>query len=139
MPSAERVGHSGESHPKVCEARGPPARAVAFEFALNALMDVSGGSIAQAVPLAASPLAKEDFAFVVDAAVPAGALVAVLREAGGELVEDVRVFDVYAGAKVGDGKNSMAVNVVMRAPDGMLTSEELLAVRQALSLPLRGA
>jgi phenylalanyl-tRNA synthetase beta chain len=68
----------------------------------------------------------------VDAGVAAGALVDVVRAAGGELVEDVRVFDVYAGAQVGEGKKSLAVNVVMRAPDRTLTPEEVLGVRTAV-------
>ena len=78
------------------------------------------------------PLAKEDFAFVVPESVAAADLVRVVREAGGELVEDARVFDVYAGPQVGEGRKSLAVNVVMRAPDRTLTAEEVLGVRQAI-------
>ncbi len=77
-------------------------------------------------------LAKEDFAFVVAAAVTAGALVACVREAGGDLVEDARVFDVYAGAQVGEGNKSLAVNVRMRAADHTLSAEEVLGVREAV-------
>ncbi len=77
-------------------------------------------------------LAKEDFAFVVDASVPAGDLVALVRRAGGALVEDTRVFDVYEGAQVGEGLKSVAVNVRMRAADHTLTAEEVLDVRKAV-------
>lgn len=126
------VGVAGELHPKVLETLGLPPRTVAFELVLDPLVALSEGMLVTAEPVAPHSLAKEDFAFVVDQAVPAGALVAVVREAGGELVEDVRVFDVYAGAQVGEGKKSLALNVVMRAPDRTLTPEEVLAVRQAV-------
>jgi phenylalanyl-tRNA synthetase beta chain len=131
-PDGGLLGVAGELHPKVLEVLGLPPRTVAFELVLDPLVALSEGAIAAAVPVAPHPLAKEDFAFVVDHAVPAGALVSVVRAAGGELVEDVRVFDVYAGAQVGEGKKSLAVNVVMRAADRTLTPEEVLAVRTAV-------
>jgi len=126
------VGVAGELHPKVLETLGLPARSVAFELVLDPLVAASAGVIAEATPVAAHPLAKEDFAFVVDADLGAGALVDAVREAGGELVEDVRVFDVYSGAQVGEGRKSVAVTVVMRAPDRTLTAEDVLGVRQAI-------
>lgn len=132
LPGGQFAGHAGELHPKVLEALGLPARTVAFEVVLDALVAASEGARLVAEPVSGHPLAKEDFAFVVDAGVAAGALVDVVRTAGGELVEDVRVFDVYAGAQVGEGKKSLAVNVVMRAPDRTLTPEEVLGVRQAV-------
>jgi phenylalanyl-tRNA synthetase beta chain len=125
------VGVAGELHPRVLEDLGLPARTVAFELVLDPLVSASAGVIASATPVAGHPLAKEDFAFVVDASVAAGDLVAALR-AGHEFVEDVRVFDVYQGAQVGEGKKSVAVNVVMRAPDRTLSADDVLAVRTAL-------
>jgi len=61
-----------------------------------------------------------------------GALVAVVREVGGDLVEDARVFDVYEGAQVEAGNKSMAVNVRMRAADHTLSADEVLGVREAV-------
>ncbi|PKQ25756.1 MAG: phenylalanine--tRNA ligase subunit beta [Actinobacteria bacterium HGW-Actinobacteria-4] len=126
------VGHAGELHPKVCETLGLPKRAVAFEMVLDPLIAASEDRIVVATPVAAQPLAKEDFAFVVDASVTAASLVAVVRKAGGDLVEDVRVFDVYAGEQVGAGKKSLAVNVRMRAEDHTLEPDEVLGVRNAI-------
>ena len=77
-------------------------------------------------------MTKEDFAFVVPASVTAGALVAVVREAGGDLVEDAWVFDVYEGAQVEAGHKSMAVNVRMRAADHTLGADEVLGAREAV-------
>jgi phenylalanyl-tRNA synthetase beta chain len=116
----------------VLETLGLPARTVAFELVLDPLVALSEGSLVGATPVAGHPLAKEDFAFVVPADLAAADLVRVVREAGGELVESARVFDVYAGAQVGEGLKSLAVNVVMRAPDRTLTAEDVLAVRRAI-------
>ena len=85
-----------------------------------------------AEPVSQQVVAKEDFAFVVPVAVTTGALVACVRAAGGELGEDVRVFDVYAGAQVGEGLKSVAVNVRMRAADHTLSADEVLGVREAV-------
>jgi len=126
------IGVAGELHPRVLETLGLPARTVGFELVLDPLVALSEGVIAAAVPVAAHPLAKEDFAFVVPASLAAADLVRVVREAGGDLVESARVFDVYAGAQVGEGLKSLAVNVVMRAADRTLTAEDVLAVRQAI-------
>ncbi len=69
---------------------------------------------------------------MVPAAVTAGALVSVVREAGGDLVEEVRVFDVYEGAQVEAGHKSMAVNVRTLAADHTLSADEVLGVREAV-------
>ncbi len=66
------VGHAGELHPKVCETLGLPARSCVFELSLDVLVRASEGASVRAVPVLTQPLAKEDFAFVVDAALPAG-------------------------------------------------------------------
>lgn len=83
-------------------------------------------------PVLTQPLAKEDFAFVVDAGLPAADLVATVKAAAGELLEDARVFDVYDGEQVGAGKKSVAVTVRLRAADRTLSAEEILAVRNAI-------
>ena len=132
LPSGEYVGVAGELHPKVLETLGLPARTVAFELLLDPMVDATDGAISAAVAVSGRPLAKEDFAFVVPESVAAADLVRVVRAAGGELVEDARVFDVYVGPQVGEGRKSLAVNVVMRAPDRTLTAEEVLGVRQAI-------
>jgi len=132
LPDGTPFGFAGELHPKVLETLGLPPRTVAFELVLDPLVALSEGALVSAVPVAGHPLAKEDFAFVVPESLPAADLVRVVREAGGELMESARVFDVYAGAQVGEGLKSLAVNVVMRAPDRTLTADDVLAVRQAI-------
>jgi len=124
------VAHAGELHPTVCERLGLPPRTVAFQVLLDPIIAATDGQIVAAEAVSGQVLAKEDFAFVVRDDVPAGTLVDVVRRAGGALVEDARVFDVFAGAQVGEGHKSVAINVVMRAADHTLSADEVLAVRR---------
>ena len=62
--------------------------------------------------------------------IPAGAVGATLREAGGDLVEAVHLFDVYRGAGLGSGVRSLAFHVRLRALDRTLTEAEVAAVRE---------
>jgi len=126
------VGHAGELHPKVLETLGLAARTVAFEMILDPMVEFTEGAITLAEAVVGHPLAKEDFAFVVASDVAAGDLVACVKRAGGELVEDARVFDVYEGEQVGEGKKSLAIAVRMRAADRTLSAEDVLEVRHAI-------
>ncbi|MBN2176239.1 MAG: phenylalanine--tRNA ligase subunit beta [Demequinaceae bacterium] len=129
---AQPIAFAGELHPKVIENLGLPPRTCAFAIHLDPIIEASEGLVVKAVPVRTPPLAKEDFAFVVDEALAAGDLVATVREAAGELLEEARVFDVYAGEQVGAGKKSIALTVTLRAADHTLTAEEILAVRNAI-------
>ena len=132
LPDGPPCAHAGELHPKVCEPLGLPARSVAFQILLDPIIEFTSGAIVAAEVVSGQVVAKEDFAFVVADAVSAGALVDCVRSSGGELVEDVRVFDVYAGAQVGEGLKSVAVKVRMRAADHTLSADEVLGVREAV-------
>jgi phenylalanyl-tRNA synthetase beta chain len=123
------VGHAGELHPRVCTAYGVPPRTAAVEVDLDAL--IAAATSPQAPRFSTYPVAKEDVALVVDADVPAAAVAATLREGGGELVESVRLFDVYTGEQIGAGKKSLAFALRLRAPDRTLTDAETAAARDA--------
>ena len=124
------VGHAGELHPKVVERLGLPARACAAEVELDGLLAAAGG-IRRAEAVSPFTVAKEDVALVVDADVPAAAVEAALREGAGDLLESVRLFDVYTGPQVGEGRRSLAFALRLRAPDRTLTAAEASAARDA--------
>jgi phenylalanyl-tRNA synthetase beta chain len=75
------------------------------------------------------PEVRQDLAFVVGDAVPAGELLAVLLQAGAPELREARVFDEYRGAQVGEGKRSLAFRVAFGSPERTLTDEEAGAVR----------
>jgi phenylalanyl-tRNA synthetase beta chain len=70
-------------------------------------------------------------ALVVAADVPAADVEAALRDGAGELLESIRLFDLYRGDQVGEGKVSLAYALRFRAPDRTLTVEEVSAAREA--------
>jgi len=124
------VGHAGEVHPTVCHAFGLPKRTVAAEVDLDVLIE-RAVHLRKAPSFSSYPVAKEDVALVVDASVPAAAVEAALREGAGELLESIRLFDVYIGDQVGAGKKSLAYALRFRAPDRTLKEGEAAAARDA--------
>ncbi|WP_066463372.1 phenylalanine--tRNA ligase subunit beta [Sanguibacter suarezii] len=125
------VGHAGELHPKVIERTGLPARAVAFEIDLDVLLAAAPTEPRQGEPVSTFPLAKEDLALVVDADVPAQDVFDAISAGAGELLEELRLFDVFTGEQVGAGKKSLAFSLRLRASDRTLTAEDTAAVREA--------
>jgi phenylalanyl-tRNA synthetase beta chain len=124
------LGHAGELHPTVCQAYGVPPRTCAVEVDLDALIRAAP-AVVTAPDLSSYPVAKEDVALVVDADLPAAELEATLREGAGPLLESVRLFDVYTGGQVGEGKVSLAFALRFRADDRTLTEAETGAARDA--------
>ena len=123
------VGHAGELHPRACESAGLPPRSAAAEVDLDVLI-AGAARVVPAPAVGTQPLAKEDLALVVDASVPASEVAQALRDGAGDLVESVRLFDVYEGPQVGEGKRSLAFSLRLRAPDRTLSAEELAAARE---------
>ncbi|MEH3034218.1 MAG: phenylalanine--tRNA ligase subunit beta [Aeromicrobium erythreum] len=123
------VGHAGELHPSVAESFGLPGRVAAGELDLDALVAASP-AIGPKPHFSAFPVAKEDLAFLVDRDVPAEQLRAALAGSG-ELVESVRLFDVYEGDPVPEGQRSLAFAVRLRAADRTLTDADIKAAREA--------
>ncbi|MCW2889742.1 MAG: phenylalanyl-tRNA synthetase beta chain [Streptosporangiaceae bacterium] len=122
------IGHAGELHPRVIQAYGLPPRTCAMEIELSRL-DPSGA--VQAPHVSAYPVATQDVALIVDATVPAAEVEAGLRAGAGELLESIRLFDVYTGEQAGEGRRSLAYTLRFRAPDRTLTVEETTAARDA--------
>lgn len=124
------VGHAGELHPRVVEAYGLPPRTCAMELELTRVAAAMPGLV-QAPAVSSYPIATQDVALIVPSATPEVAVAAALREGAGELLESIRLFDVYTGAQVGEGNKSLAYTLRFRAPDRTLTVEETTAARDA--------
>jgi len=122
------VGHAGELHPKALEALGLPKRTCAMELDLDALPLQDSRP---APEISAYPPVLLDVALVVDEQVPAAELIDVVRSGGGELLEDVRLFDVYSGEQLEEGKKSLALALRFRAADRTLKQEEATEARDA--------
>ena len=124
------VGHAGELHPRVVADLGLPPRTAALELELDRMIPAEE-ILTRAPAISAMPVATQDVALVVDAAVPEHYVEAALREGAGPLLESLRLFDVYTGERIGEGRKSLAFALRFRAPDRTLTAEEASAAREA--------
>ncbi|MDQ3628269.1 MAG: phenylalanine--tRNA ligase subunit beta [Actinomycetota bacterium] len=124
------VGYAGELHPRVCEAFGVPPRSAYAEVDLEVLM-AAAPPVVTAPKLSTMPVAKQDVALLVDKKVPAAEVEAALRAGAGALLEEIRLFDVYTGHPVPEGKKSLAFALRFRAPDRTLTEAEVTRARDA--------
>ncbi|MDU0349065.1 phenylalanine--tRNA ligase subunit beta, partial [Actinomyces sp. MRS3W] len=125
------VAHAGELHPRVSRDLGLPERTCAVEIDLEPLLDAAAAAgVLQVRAVSTFPAAKEDIALVVDESVTAAAVEQVVRQAAGELAEEVRLFDVFRGPQLGEGRKSLAFSLRLRAADRTLTAEETAAVRK---------
>ncbi|NMN01639.1 phenylalanine--tRNA ligase subunit beta [Bifidobacterium panos] len=127
--AGKHVGMVGEFHPHVNEALGLPAHSAAFELNLTDLFATLDGNPVQAKPISTFPPVKQDLAFTVDSTVSAGQLESVVREAAGQDLESIELFDVFTGEQVGEGKKSLAFAVVFRSPSKTLGSDDSEAIR----------
>jgi phenylalanyl-tRNA synthetase beta chain len=122
------VGWAGELHPRVCATLELPARTCAMEISMTALMEYAE-PLEQGPPVSAFPVATRDIALVVPADVPAAEVESALSAGAGDLLESVRLFDVYAGEELGAGRRSLAYRIWLRADDRTLTTDEANAAR----------
>jgi phenylalanyl-tRNA synthetase beta chain len=113
-------------------ALGLPPRTCAAEADLDALVAAAAArGLLPAPRISHFPPAAVDVALVVDEGVPAREVEQALREGAGVLLEDLRLFDVFRGPQVGEGKRSLAYALRLRAPDRTLTDVEVLGARDA--------
>ncbi|MCW2599620.1 MAG: phenylalanyl-tRNA synthetase, beta subunit [Frankiales bacterium] len=126
----EPVGAAGELHPRVVAAHGLPPRSVAGEVDLDRLVQVAAAGGPVAAPVVSSyPPSSVDVALVVADDVLAADVERSVRAGAGELLEAIRLFDVFTGPQVGEGRKSLAYALRFRAPDRTLTDVEVLRAR----------
>lgn len=122
------VGYAGQLHPAVIERSALPKGTCAVEINLDALPIAD---LLPAPPVSPFPAVFQDVALIVDDGVAAQSVVDAVREGAGELLEDVRLFDVYTGPQIGEGRKSLALALRFRAADRTLTEDEASAARDA--------
>ena len=131
----ERLGYVGEVHPETAAAYGIVGVATLAELNLDAVAALRPARAAYR-PWLRAPAVRRDLAMVLPESVAAAEVVAVMRAAGGDLVREVRLFDVYTGEGIDAGHRSLAYTLVYQA-DRTLTDAEVdrahAAVRAALA------
>ncbi len=127
----EPVGTVGEVDPGVLARFDVEERVAWLELDLERLLARPHGPGTYR-PISRYPSSDIDLAFEADDATPAGAIERTLAGAGDGLVAGVRLFDVYRGDQVSQGRRSLAWTVRLQAPDRTLTDDEVGAVRRRL-------
>ena len=131
------LGWVGELHPGVLKRIGSPA-AAAFELDAGPLLSAATVGIETYRDVTSHPGIGEDIAVVADRSIPAAEIKQVVLEAGGELLHDASVFDVYEGEQVGPGRRSLALRLDFRAPDRTLSDSDVAPLREAIVTALDG-
>ncbi len=123
------LAHFGEVHPEMLATMGISGAVAAFEVFLEALPPERKKSLARGALEAPDLLpVRRDFAFVLDAQVPAGDVVRAAMAADKKLITSVNVFDQFEGKSLGEGKKSLALEVTLQPREKTLTDEEIEAV-----------
>jgi phenylalanyl-tRNA synthetase beta chain len=130
------AGVLGEVHPDVCARFDVPEGTILCELALGPILSTVGGRVTVS-GLPRFPGNYIDLAVVVDEGVAAARVQDLIARAGAPEVVSVRLFDLYTGEQVPEGKKSLAYALELRNPDGSVTDEEATAVRDRIVLVLR--
>jgi phenylalanyl-tRNA synthetase beta chain len=125
------AGVFGEVHPAVLEGSWG-----AFELELDGLFAVARDPV-RYEDVITYPAVRQDLAFIVAEDVPAADLVDAAHAAAGPELREMRVFDVYHGPQVGEGRKSLAFSVEFQSPDRTLSDEDAAGLRQRIADALR--
>jgi len=139
-----KLGILGQVHPSVMANYGISTAVYAAELDFDAIFD-NMKSEKLYTPLPKFPATTRDFSFVCEEDLEVGKIEEVMTVAGGKLVADIALFDIYRGPQVGEGRKSVSIRVTLRASDRTLTVEEadkvsakiLAALEKQLGIVLR--
>ena len=127
LSSNKQIGIFGEAHPEVLENYDLPYKAYLFDFDMEALVDAAIFT-KRFEPIPVYPKVERDLAIVVDKAVLSDMPTGLIYATGGELVESVRLFDVYEGEQVPEGKKSLAYAITYHSATETLTDKAVNAL-----------
>lgn len=132
------AGVFGEVHPAVAAAYGIDCRVYVAEIKLDVLLAINKRKTVYK-PLPKFPAVERDFAMLCDKDLPVGELEKAITKGAGRLLEKIRLFDVYSGTQIPDGKKSVAYSVWLRSSDSTLGDKEIDKVSAAIIKNLESA
>lgn len=113
----------GEVHPSVAEKLGIEARVYVAEIKLDVIYAINKRKLIYK-PLPKFPAVERDFALLANIDTPVGELEKAISSGAGRLLEKIKLFDIYTGSQIPDGKKSVAFSVRLRSADGTLTEAQ---------------
>jgi phenylalanyl-tRNA synthetase beta chain len=130
-----KLGWIGELHPSVARAWDLDGTVAAFEIDADLLAELAPGPLPYR-DVTSFPAVIQDIAVVVDEDVPAAEVERIVRDAAGDLLVAVELFDVYRGDQVGEGRKSLAMRLEFRSSERTLTDEDVAGSRSAIEAAL---
>ena len=118
-----QIGIFGEVHPEVAANYGIGAPTYVAQLDFDAMFEARI-EVVEYTPLPKYPALERDFSFVCDEETPVAQLESCMKRAGGAMLESVRLFDIYRGPQIGEGKKSVSFAAMLRAAERTLTAEE---------------
>ena len=128
LHNGERIGFIGQIHPTEQKKRDLKETYV-MEMNLAKVLAIDPGELLY-VPVPRFPSISRDIALVVASETAAGTLESVIRNAGGKLLKDVKLFDLYEGDNVEEGTKSLAFSLTYFDPERTLTDEEVVKAHE---------
>ncbi|WP_337166000.1 phenylalanine--tRNA ligase subunit beta [Vibrio fluvialis] len=125
----KEIGVIGTVHPELERKFGLNGRTIVFEIEWSA---INTKVIPEAVALSKFPSNRRDIAVVVDDAVASGDIVNACLEQGGEFLKDAKLFDVYVGKGVEDGKKSLAIALTLQSAERTLEDADIAGAVEAI-------
>lgn len=134
--NGKQAGTIGEIHPDVAKKFGIGTRCYVAEISLKAMFEAMDDNI-KFTPLPKFPAVTRDIAMLVDKTVAAADIENIIKKASGKLLDSIKLFDVYEGSQIPEGKKSVAYAISFRAADRNLTNEEINVVFDKITDKLR--
>lgn len=132
----KQLGLFGQLHPQLRRDRGFPDAVYAFEFSVEIFLEAMSEGTMFVPPrfraYSTYPAVKRDLAFFAAQNASVAQLEKAMKQAGGELLDAVELFDLYQGENVPSGQRSLAFSIAYRASDRNLTDEEIEPVHQKI-------
>ena len=125
----KEIGFIGTIHPLIAQKLGLNGKAVVFEILWDA---IANRRVVQAKEISKFPANRRDLALVVADNVPAGDIIDACKQAGGEKLTQVNLFDVYQGIGVASGHKSLAISLTIQDNEKTLEDDEINAVISAV-------
>ncbi|NLY19118.1 MAG: phenylalanine--tRNA ligase subunit beta [Clostridiaceae bacterium] len=132
------IGHMGAIHPEVAENFDCPTDTYIAVLDVVSIIE-RADMIRQYKPLPKYPAVERDIAILVKEDVPARDIDAVLKKNGGDILEEIRIFDVYKGEQVPEGMKSMAYTLTFRAYDRTLVDDDVNKIMEKILQGLKNA
>lgn len=127
----KRIGCLGEVHPDVLDKYGIDERVYAAELNFEEIIRQSDMNIKYR-SLPKYPSVARDIAIVVTEEITAGQVEEIIRNKGGKLIEEVKLFDIYRGSQIEEGYKSMAYSIVYRSDEKTLSEEDITKVHNKI-------